>query len=482
SVELKTCGIPYAQPPIGPLRLRPPKPIEAFGTIQVTGLGPACPQFTNADSSPLFNRVLGIPGVPEALFFAAALGNETEGCLTVSVMRPQNTKADEKLPVLFWIHGGGFQLGSAQPFNASVLIPSAVSQDKPFIFVAILADGAANLGLLDQRLALECVADNIAAFGGDPDAVTIWGESAGAMSVFSQMVLYDGNNTYKGRPLFRGAIMDSGSLTPAEPVDGVKAQEIFDTVVREAGCGTLPDAEKLDCLRGLDYKTFADATTKVPSFQGYHSLAFSYAPRPDGRIITASAEVLAQTRKYAAVPMIIGNQENEGTLFGIFTYKITTKAETVSYLNDIFFRNATREQVLGLVNTYSRCSDDGSLDASANDTYTEFKRLTAILGDFEFILISRIFLDLAPESVPAVFVKTDTVSRGIQDRFVAFVNSLDPNDGVADPAGDASTRWPSWHESRQLLEFGANSTGLLDGDFRSSSLEYLLDHLEVFRL
>ncbi|KAH6953844.1 Alpha/Beta hydrolase protein [Ilyonectria sp. MPI-CAGE-AT-0026] len=514
-------GIPYAQPPIGPLRLRPPKPIEGYGTIQATGLGPACPQFTNADSSPVFNRVLGIPGATEALFFAAALGNETEDCLTVSVMRPQNTQPDEKLPVLFWIHGGAFQLGSAQSFNASVLIPRAVSQGKPFIFVGanyrlggfgflggkeILADGAANLGLLDQRLALEWVADNIAAFGGDPDAVTIWGESAGAMSVFSQMALYDGNNTYKSRPLFRGAIMNSGSLTPAEPVDGVKAQGIFDTVVREAGCDAAPDAEKLDCLRGLDYKTFADAATKVPSFQGYHSVAFSYTPRPDGHIITASAEVLAQKQKYATVPMIIGNQENEGTVFGIFTYNITTKAETISYLNEILFRNATREQVSGLVNTYSRCSADDSLDASANDTYPEFKRLTAILGDFEFILISRIFLDSAPESVPAwsylatyergtpilgtyhvsdlprMFAKTDEVSRGIQDRFIAFVNSLDPNDSVADPADNASTRWPSWHESRQLLEFGANSTGLLDGDFRSSSLEYIRDHLEIFRL
>ncbi|KAJ3455246.1 hypothetical protein MRS44_013846 [Fusarium solani] len=511
-------GIPYAQPPIGNLRLRPPQPNRGFGTIQATGLGPACPQFTNAESSPVFNRVLGIPGVPEALFFAGALGNETEDCLTVSVMRPQNTKPDEKLPVLFWIHGGAFQLGSAQAFNASVLIPRAVSQGKPFIFVAvnyrlggfgflggkeILADGAANLGLLDQRLALEWVADNIAAFGGDPDAVTIWGESAGAIGVFSQMALYDGNATYKGRPLFRGAIMNSGSLTPAEPVDGVKAQGIFDTVVREAGCDAVPDAEKLDCLRGLDYKTFADATTKVPSFNGYHSLAFSYAPRPDGRIITASAEVLAQTKKYAAVPMIIGNQQNEGSVFGIFTYNITTKAETISYLNEIFFRNATREQVSGLVNTYSRHGADNSLDASVKDTYPEFKRLTAILGDFEFILISRVLLDLAPESVPAwsylstygrgtpilgtyhvsdlprMFAQTDEVSTRIQDRFIAFVNSLDPNH---DPADDASTRWPSWHESRQLLEFGANSTGLLDGNFRSRNFEYIRDHLEVLRL
>lgn len=319
-------GIPYAQPPTGSRRLKPPVRLESFGSVQATGVGPACPQMTAMDITPLLLHVAVLPDVEQTLSFGMALGDETEDCLTISVMLPQGTAAAAKLPVLFWIYGGGFVTGSPQMYNGSVLIPRSVAQGKPMILVAVnyrlgafgflggrevLAEGAANLGLLDQRMGLEWVADNIAAFGGDPDAVTIWGQSAGAISVFDQLALFDGDNTYKGRPLFRAAIMDSGSITPTESVNGLKAQGIFDSVVAAAGCASAPDSAKLECLRGVGYDTFVNASNSVPSYLGYNSLAFSYAPRPDGRTLTASPADLAQAGKYAAVPMIIGNQENE---------------------------------------------------------------------------------------------------------------------------------------------------------------------------
>jgi carboxylesterase type B len=136
--------------------------------------------------------------------------NVDEDCLTININRPTGTTSSSKLPVLFWIFGGGFELGSTLMYDGASLVADSITQGKLIIFVGvnyrvggfgflpgseILADGSGNLGLLDQRLGLKCVADNIEAFGGDPEKVTIWGESARATSVFDQMALYDGDNT-----------------------------------------------------------------------------------------------------------------------------------------------------------------------------------------------------------------------------------------------------------------------------------------------
>jgi len=238
-------GIPYAQPPVGQLRLKPPQPItSALGNVDAAQLLPkACPQFyiSVADSGfpkSVLATILNLP-------ILQTVTNAGEDCLTLNVQRPAGTKEGDKLPVLYWIFGGGFELGSTQMYEATSLITESVAQGKPIIFVAvnyrlggfgflpgkeILADGSANLGLLDQRLGLKWVADNIASFGGDPDKVTIWGESAGAISVMDQMMLYNGDHTYKGKPLFRAGIMNSGSVIPADPVDCPKGRAIYDTV------------------------------------------------------------------------------------------------------------------------------------------------------------------------------------------------------------------------------------------------------------
>jgi carboxylesterase type B len=237
-------GIPYAQPPVGQLRLKPPQPItSAVGNVDGTASPRGCPQFFFSTSD--MNIPTNVLGTLLNTPLFQTVTNAGEDCLTLNVQRPNGIKADAKLPVLLWLFGGGFELGATAMYDGTSLVAQSVAQGKPIIFVAVnyrvggfgfmpgkevMAEGSTNLGLLDQRLGLEWVADNIAAFGGDPDKVTIWGESAGSISVMDQMLLYDGDNTYKGKPLFRGGIMNSGSIVPAQPFDANKGQAIYDTV------------------------------------------------------------------------------------------------------------------------------------------------------------------------------------------------------------------------------------------------------------
>lgn len=356
-------------------------------------------------------------------------------------------------------------------------------------------------------MGLEWVADNIAAFGGDPGKVTIWGESAGAISVYNQMALYDGNNKYKGKPLFRGGIMNSGSVVPADDVDCPRCQVIYDTVVAEGGCASAPDT--LECLRGLDYNTFLHATNSVPGLLSYTSVALSYLPRPDHVTLTASPDVLLETGKYAAVPMIIGDQEDEGTLFSLFQPNITTTDRLVDYLNDVFFLNAKREEMAALVDTYPRDLRAGSPFETGilNNIYPEFKRLAAILGDLVFTLTRRLFLETANRVNPDVpswsylasynrgtpilgtFHGSDLLqvfygilpnyaSRSIQTYYLNFLFDLDPNgDGTSD-----YPKWPKWKEGNQLMQFWARSSNLLPDNFRSKSYDWIVSNVGILHI
>jgi carboxylesterase type B len=107
--------------------------------------------------------------------------------------------------------------------------------------------------------------------------------------------------------------MNSGSIVPADPVDCPKGEVVYNTVVKAAGCASA--ASSLDCLRAADYTTFLNAANSVPGILGYTSVALSYVPRPDGVALTASPDVLVGAGKYAKIPVIIGDQEDEGVSF-----------------------------------------------------------------------------------------------------------------------------------------------------------------------
>ncbi|KAM3082730.1 hypothetical protein ACMFMF_002383 [Clarireedia jacksonii] len=503
-------GIPYAQPPVGNLRLRPPQRITTnLGTIQATGTPRACPQFSQSTNttSLISNTIAKL----ENTQLLQDISNDGEDCLTVNVQRPSTATADSKLPVLFWIFGGGFETGSTQSYDASLLILNSMTQGKDIIYVSVnyrvggfgflpgaevLKDGSSNLGLLDQRLGLEWVADNIAAFGGDPNKVTIWGESAGSISVFDQFALYGGNYTYNGKPLFRAGIMDSGSVIPADPVDCPKGQEVYNAVVSAAGCSGASDT--LSCLRSLDYTTYLNAANSVPSLSGYNSVALSYLPRPDGKVLPDSPEVLVANNQYAPVPFIIGDQQDEGTLFALPQTNLTTTADLEEYFQTIYFRDATPAQISQIVASYPDDPSAGSPFNTGllNNIYPQFKRLAAILGDFTFTLMRRAFLNSASQvnpnvkswsylasydygipvlgtfhasDIPNVYGITPGLPQAtIQAYYINFVNSLDPN-------GAGLLQWPTWSEGKQL-------NVLITDDFRSNNYDVLVELQSTLRI
>ncbi|KAI9697473.1 MAG: hypothetical protein M1820_007808 [Bogoriella megaspora] len=513
-------GVPFAQPPTGPLRLKPPQPITtSLGTVDATSNGPACPQFYFSDNAGLNGL---IPTSEIGLLLDTPLfqtvTDASEDCLYLNIHRPAGTNSTSKLPVLFWIFGGGFELGYNALYDGAPWVQASIDQGEPIVFVSVnyrvggfgflpgsevKQDGSANLGLQDQRAGLKWVADNVEAFGGDPEKVTIWGESAGAISVLDQMVLYSGDNTYNGKPLFRAGIMNSGSTIPANPIDGAKGQAIYDQVVDVAGCSGVSDT--LECLRGVDYETLLNATNSVPGILSYQSVNLAYLPRPDGTLLADSPEVLVEQGKYAKVPFIIGDQEDEGTLFALFQSNITTKQELVDYFLTYYFLDATEDQIDTLLSYYTDISSDGSPFRTGllNEWYPWFKQLAAVIGDITFTLTRRAFLNFTTDvptwsylssydygtpilgtahgtDILQVFfgILPNYASAAFHAYYINFVNNLDPNQGT----GTKYTNWPQWTDGNQLLNMYPLYSTFVSDDFRNDAYEWLVANVESLKV
>ncbi|KAF1988345.1 lipase 3 precursor [Aulographum hederae CBS 113979] len=514
-------GVPYAEPPIGNLRLKPPVSLtKPFGTITATGIPTSCPQMfastgVGEDISKFLGNFLTLNPISQILKVG-------EDCLTMSVQRPQGTKAGDKLPVAFWIYGGGFELGSTGQYNGAHFVNRSMQLGKPTIFVQVnyrvsgfgflagkelAKEGSTNLGLRDQRMGLQWTQDNIEAFGGDPEKVTVWGESAGAISTFDQIIINGGDHTYKGKPMFRGAIMNSGSIVPAVPVDHPKPQAIFDTVAKAAGCGIALD--KLACLRRVPFAPLQRAVNSVPGIFSYSSLNLAYLPRPDpnDNFFSESPEKAGLTGKVAKVPIIVGDLEDEGTLFALVQSNITNSAQLHTYVKS-YFPLANDKVISGLLDVYPETPSAGSPFDSGNKytVYPQFKRLAAILGDLTFILTRRIYLDAA-ESVAKIptwsylsshlkdtsplgtfhgsdliymfglLNKTSHPGQTSLQYFISFVNDLDPNSIPQEP------KWPQYDtQTRPMLHLHMQSNNLTTDTFRQPVADYLEKNIDVFKV
>ncbi|KAF8814379.1 carotenoid ester lipase precursor [Phlegmacium glaucopus] len=406
----KFLGMPFAAPPVRNLRFAPPQPpVEFSGIRQVTSFGAAC--FQHALNFSVFDP-LGIPGFVEA-FTASIPSVVSEDCLFINVVKPANPHFSKKLPVLFWIYGGGFEYGDTSMNPGDTVVARSIDLGEPVVYVSanyrlsglgflggkeVKAAGLGNVGLRDQRFALQWVQDNIASFGGDPKKVTIWGESAGAISVGLHLVVNDGNPA----GLFKGAFMESGS--PRLLSDIELQQPFFDQLVADTGCKGSTDP--ISCLRTVSFDQLSTAMNRSPNFFSpmLPSLFLPFEPVVDGDFIARDPQVSIQEGLYAKVPIVTGDCDDEGTLFSLTTLNITTDDEFLAYANSNYFNGALDKSQL---NALSLAYPDDVTDGSPFDTGTtnaltpEFKRIASFQGDLLFHARRRFFLKAASKTQPA---------------------------------------------------------------------------------
>lgn len=314
-------GIPFAAPPIGEGRFRPPSPPVAWDEVRPAHqFGPMSPQN---------------PSLMDALF-----GGESErwdeDCLHLNVWSPDPTPR-AALPVMVWIHGGGFEMGS----GSSPLYDGTSFARDGVVFVSInyrlgafgfldLGDldpsyaGSGNVGLLDQIASLEWVRDNISGFGGDPGRVTIFGESAGAMSVSLLMAMP------RARGLFHGVIAESGHASAGKTPE----MAALDTVEFLAACGLGSVADVLSApveqlLAG--HATMGAARIADPEEvirRTGNPLAFlPFRPVADGHEVPLDPLAAIADGSAARVPLLVGTNSEEWNLFALMSPPATDEAQ-----------------------------------------------------------------------------------------------------------------------------------------------------------
>ena len=311
-------GIPFAAPPVGDLRWRPPQPAAAWtGVRQAAEFGADCMQVRFGPPPP----ASGTPPAPSARPSPAASAERapSEDCLFVNVWSPASAAPGAKVPVMFWIYGGGFVFGSSALPNTSgtqlakngvVLIAAnyRVGRFGFFAFPSLSRERPdelkGNYAYMDQIAALQWVKRNIAAFGGDPDNVTIFGFSAGGVSVHSLLA------SPLARGLFHKAIVESGgsrdSVLTARPMskDGidpnypVSAETIGMNFAKSMGIEGV-DQAALARLRALSADEVLHGASSTPSYET--------TPILDGKLVTETAETAYKAHRQPRVPIMLGS-------------------------------------------------------------------------------------------------------------------------------------------------------------------------------
>lgn len=495
-------GIPFAQPPVGDLRFAPPQPLNTTwsGDKVVTTYGKACNAVGNKPD------MFGIP--------------TSEDCLTINVVRPAGYE-NEKLPVGVWFYGGGFSVGASSRdlYNLSYPIEQSVKAGNPVIGVSfnyrtngfgflaseeIASEGALNLGLRDQRLALQWVQENIEAFGGDPSKVTAWGESAGALSISYHLTAFGGRDD----GLFHQAILESGGTGTNQFYSPQVNELVYKMVLDKANCSS--DGESLDCLRALPEDKMIDVFN-----QTYQATGMAFQAQIDGDFFVDLPDRLIDQGKFVKIPLLVGSNIDEGTRFTLGP--LNTTDQLVAALGKQYpnARNQTIDKLLELYpNDPALGCPFGTGDAFSNATYGfQTKRGNAIGGDIYMVGPSRrMAQNMAKHGKPVyryqwnvtvegysayqgashtveltyVFDNPNNISMAamgpdpdgtkkrlgdLTSRFwMNFIAKGDPNKGNID---QHFTHWPKFNHDNKNYYFHLDGIEIQKDDFRVEAIEFI---------
>ncbi|KAF2688793.1 alpha/beta-hydrolase [Lentithecium fluviatile CBS 122367] len=340
-------GIRYAAPPLGKLRFAAPQAPATNKTTQLaTSDPPVCPQ-TGAGAA-----------TPTAYGFTSALGNED--CLFLNVYAPSKAK---NLPVFFWIHGGGYGLFSATDLDPTEFIAknnngfiAVIIQYRLGAFGFLSSDdvkkgGALNAGLLDMNFALQWVQKYIKKFGGDPNRVTVAGESAGAGAVLYQAMAYGGKQS-----LFQNLISASPWIPYQYKYNDAVPTKAYNDFVSAAGCSSA--SSKLTCLRNASSEVVQKASFKVSEASPWGSFAF--VPVTDGKFIKQLPTEALSSGALSGKRILAGNLANEGVPLSPYT---NTLEDFRAYI-DTTFPNFSDDDKAALEEQYSFEGDDQPVDLS----------------------------------------------------------------------------------------------------------------------
>ncbi|CCH42881.1 Cholinesterase [Wickerhamomyces ciferrii] len=515
-------GVPFAQPPLNSLRFVNPQSLNTTweNVQEFQTYGPSCMSSGGTHSTKL---------------------PQSEDCLKLNIVKPRGYE-NENLPVAIWIHGGSFLEGSSTrpSYNLSYIVENSVEIGKPFIGVSINYrltgfgflrsrevefKGYTNVGIRDQIKAIEWIHENIEHFGGDPNHLVIWGESAGGYSVGKLL------NSQKLGDYIKGGITESGTSMFADYFSDtlITTEDDYSKLVDYFNCSEATSS--FECLQHVDANELNHVFNETNEIikGGFH------ATYVDGDIIPKSSFISIQGGEYQKVPLLIGTNTDEGVDF-IDTTLNTTEEFKKSLLKDFpYLTNSSIEKL----NELYQIDDplvSSPLDPTYNTTPIEYPnswgqqapRAAVLWGDLLFVAGARTTAQVSSlrDDVPVykyrhnipnndtydkpyigarhfrelvyVFDNDDephdvtlgeqflddpripNISKTISKLWCSFITDLNPN-LPSDQQDVKIPNWPQYKDGEQNLVFDIEGFHLEKDDWRSEQLKFI-ESIEVEQL